>query len=91
MITIFTCSIFGWFLLFKLSVCDQSPLKFSTCLVIFFIIYQPIFDQCPVLHPLKIPEKQRFSCVFRRYKMGALARNGLNTTFTSDLKDKKPE
>ena len=31
-----------------------------------------------ILYPMKTPEKQRFSGVFRGYKMGALARNGLS-------------
>ena len=31
----------------------------------------------PILYPLKIPENQRFSGVFRGYKMGPLAGNGL--------------
>ena len=31
----------------------------------------------PILEPLKTPENQRFSGVFRGYKMGILARNGL--------------
>ena len=30
-----------------------------------------------ILHPLKIPEFYRFSSVFRGYKIGTLARNGL--------------
>ena len=30
------------------------------------------------LYPMKTPEKRRFSGVFRGYKMGALARNGLS-------------
>ena len=32
----------------------------------------------PILYPLKTPENQRFSGVFRGYKMGTLTRNGLN-------------
>ena len=31
----------------------------------------------PFYTPLKTPENQRFFGVFRRYKMGTLARNGL--------------
>ena len=31
----------------------------------------------PILYPLKTPENQRFFGVFRGYKMGTLARNGL--------------
>ena len=32
----------------------------------------------PILYPLKTPENQRFSGIFRGYKMGTLAGNGLN-------------
>ena len=31
----------------------------------------------PILYPLETPENQRFSGVFRGYKMGTLAGNGL--------------
>ena len=41
----------------------------------------------PILNPLKIPENQKFSIVFRVYKMGTLARNtlirGNNPPFSS--------
>ena len=40
----------------------------------------PHFNQflanVPILYPLKTPENQRFSYVFRGSKIGALARNG---------------
>ena len=31
----------------------------------------------PILYPLKTPENQRFSVVFRGYEIGTLTRNGL--------------
>ena len=36
----------------------------------------PFLANVPILYPLKTPENQRFS-VFRRYKLGTLATNGL--------------
>ena len=44
----------------------------------------PFLNNVPILYPLKTPENQRFSGVFRGYKMGTLARNGL-TNCTSNL------
>ena len=37
----------------------------------------PFLANVPILHPLKTPENRRFSGVFREYKMGTLAGNGL--------------
>ena len=37
----------------------------------------PFLANVPILYPLKTPEKQRFSNVFKRYKLGTLARYGL--------------
>ena len=37
----------------------------------------PFLANVPILYPLKAPENQRFSGVFRGYKIGTLARNGL--------------
>ena len=39
--------------------------------------FNPFLANVPILYPLKTPENQRFSGVFRGYKMGKLARNGL--------------
>ena len=45
----------------------------------------------PILYPLKTPENQRFSGVFRGYKMGTLARNALKTSFDKTISyDKRP-
>ena len=41
------------------------------------ILVNPFLANVPILYPLKTPENQRFSDVFRGYKMGTLARNGL--------------
>ena len=37
----------------------------------------PFLANVPILHPLKTPENERFSDVFRGYKLGTLATNGL--------------
>ena len=37
----------------------------------------PVLVDVPILYPLKSSENFRFSDVFRGYKMGPLARNGL--------------
>ena len=38
---------------------------------------KPFLADVPILYPLKTPENQRFSVVFRGYKLGTLARYGL--------------
>ena len=38
----------------------------------------PFLANVLILYPLKTSEKLRFSYVFRGYKMGTLATNGLN-------------
>ena len=38
---------------------------------------QPVSGQYSYFIPLKTPENQRYSGVFRGYKIGILARNGL--------------
>ena len=40
-------------------------------------LINPFLANVPILYPLKTPENQRFSGVFRGYKSTALARNGL--------------
>ena len=41
-------------------------------------------DNVPILDPLKTPEKLWFSGVFREYKMGTLAKNGISSkTFST--------
>ena len=40
-------------------------------------ICNPFLANVPILYPLKTPENQKFSGVFRGYKMETLARNGL--------------
>ena len=37
----------------------------------------PFLANAPILYPLKTPENERFSDVFRGYKLGTLATNGL--------------
>ena len=41
------------------------------------IFLHPFLANVPTLYPHTTPENQRFSGVFRGYKMGTLARNGL--------------
>ena len=43
--------------------------------------FNPHLANVPILYPLKTPENQRFSGVFRGYNMGILARNGLQILF----------
>ena len=45
-----------------------------------FISFNSFLTNVPILYRLKTPENQRFSGVFRGYKMGTLARNGLMLT-----------
>ena len=40
-------------------------------------LLNPFLANVPILYPLKTPENQRFSGVFRWYKMGTLVRIGL--------------
>ena len=40
-------------------------------------VINPFLANIPILYPLKTSESQRFSGVFKRYKMGTLARIGL--------------
>ena len=41
-------------------------------------VFNPFQANFPILYPLKTPENIWFSSVFRGYKMGTLAGNGLN-------------
>ena len=45
----------------------------------------PFLANVPILYPLKTPENQKFSGVFRGHKMGTLARNGLKTILSNIL------
>ena len=40
-------------------------------------LINPFPTNVPILYPLKTPENQRLSRVFRGYKIGTLAKNGL--------------
>ena len=58
-------------------VCNQGSFMrnvFNSFLVILSILY-----------PLKTPEHQSFSCIFRRDKMGTLFRNGCNLKFMENI------
>ena len=61
----------------------QRPLLHKNILTIWSLInilplaFNPLLVNFPILYPLKTPENQMFSGVFRGYKAGTLARNGL--------------
>ena len=46
----------------------------------------PFLANVPILYPLKTPENQKFSGVFRGYKMGTLARTVLISVLSRLLK-----
>ena len=48
--------------------------KIDSCFLCFF---KPFLANVSILYPLKTPENLWFSGIFRGYKMGLLARNGL--------------
>ena len=52
-----------------------NPMKILT-----FPKFNPFLANAPILYSLKTPENQKFSGVFRGYKMGTLTRDGLNLT-----------
>ena len=41
------------------------------------VVFNPFLANVPILYPLKTPENFWFSGIFRGYKIGTLARNGL--------------
>ena len=45
----------------------------------------PFLANVYILYPLKTPENQRFSGVFRGYKIGTLTRNGLSSVFSHNF------
>ena len=45
----------------------------------------PFLANVPILYPLKTPENMWFSGVFRRYKIGTFARNGLKKSIMAHL------
>ena len=49
--------------------------------------FHPFPASVPILNPLKTPDNQRFSWVFRKYKMGALARNKLRKLESKNLRN----
>ena len=60
------------------------------CLVTCLTSLNPFQANVPILYPLKKPENQRFSGVFRGYnKMGTLAWNGLTGKPTKMLEKAK--
>ena len=50
------------------------------------LVLNPFLANVPILYPLKPPENLWFSGVFRGYKMGTLARNGLSKSKGTKLK-----
>ena len=64
--------------------CPKSIIKknvfwkhFFACSKQLVHLLNPFLANVPNLYPLKTPNNQRFSCVFRGYKMETLARNRL--------------
>ena len=49
------------------------------------ILLNPFPANVPIIYPVKTPENLWFSCVFRGYKMGTLAGNGLEKCLLSDF------
>ena len=45
------------------------------------VVFNPFLANVPILYPLKTPENFWFSGIFRGYKIGTLARNGLAKWF----------
>ena len=41
------------------------------------VCINPFLANMPILYPLKTPPQQNYSSVFKSYKMGTMARNGL--------------
>lgn len=82
------CRFFGKFSSSYRKVVDTAIASYNLCIwnwlenvhLVFWTRFYPILTHFwlmfQFLHPLKTPENQRFSGVFRGYKMGALARNG---------------
>ena len=70
---------------------NQNVCKTVQKFVIFYIqqMFNPFLANVPFLYPLKTQENQKFSCVFRGYKMGILARNGLHKIDVDILCDRQ--
>ena len=51
--------------------------KHLKCFLTFILLMLTHFWPMFPFHPLKTPENQRFSGIFRGYKIGTLAKNGL--------------
>ena len=54
----------------------KAPHFYKTLMGLMLFI-NPFMANAPILYPLKTPENQRFSGIFRHYKMETLPRNGL--------------
>ena len=67
-------------------ICDIDNYVLKNGAVHFFAMEKfqinPILANVPILYPLKRPENLWFSSVFREYKMGTLARNGLSYPYS---------
>ena len=50
-----------------------------------FRLLSSFLANVPILYPLKTPENLWFFGVFRRYKMGTLAKNGLCSFYKQEL------
>ena len=62
----------------NLSLLSGHLLIVDTCYTVYYnSTFNPFLANLPILYPLKTLENQRFSGVFRGYKMETLARNRL--------------
>ena len=57
------------------------------CMKVKELIFNPFLANGPILYPLETPQNQRFSGVFRGYKVGTLTGSGLMNfiSFSCDL------
>ena len=65
---------------YHLSSFRQCTTRAKTKILLIMVNINPFPANVPILHPLKTPENHRFSSVFRGYKTGTLAGNGLTST-----------
>ena len=56
-------------------------MKRGIWIICFRLLFNSFLVNVPILYHLKIPENLWFSAVFREYKMGTLARNGLSLKY----------
>ena len=78
----FLIGCFEWFMLWVVGLANLMTSKHHNAKLLFSfaqppILTYPFLANIPIFYPLKTSEKFRFSGVFRGYKKGAFAKNGL--------------